>query len=294
MALMTELCFTPRAPSRPLARHPLLRSAIAVVALASFAATYSDIATADPGQVLQPAPGMHVRARHSSRDAADDLLGDALRDVKLRAEQRTQIDQIKKDAREQHAALRASRRVLLEATASQMEAAKFDRSSLKAPVDAMMQAFTKDSRVERTALDKLHAVLDKDQRAQLASAIEAQLGHGALLDAGDVRRLAEDLKLDKEQRDHLTAWFKDQSKTDKESRAQAKERERKLLDAFKADKFQSELAYPLAAARTRPQEEADRLVAIAEQIHPTLNAEQRALAATMLRDRATGSAGLRF
>lgn len=288
---MTELRFTSRAPSRS---SRIVRHAALAFALAASAASYSERAVADPGQVLQPAPGMRVRARHAARDAAEDLLGDALRDVKLRPEQRTQIDQLKKDALTTHTALRAAKRVLLEATALQMEASKFDRWALKAPVDAVMQAWEKDSRAERIALDKLHALLDKEQRAQLAAAIEAQLGHGDAGEAGDVRRLGEDLKLDKEQREHLAAWFKDQAKAERESRAQAKDRERKLLDAFKGDKFKSDQAYPLATARVRPQEETDRLVAVAEQLHPVLSGEQRALAATMLRDRASSGAALRF
>ena len=288
---MTELRFSSRAPSRS---SRILRHAVLAFALAAGAASYSELAVADPGQVLQPAPGMRIRARHASRDAAEDLLGDALRDVKLRPEQRTQIDQIKKDALTQHAALRAAKRVLLEAAAVQIEGSKFDRWALKGPVDAVMQAWEKDSRAERTALDKLHAVLDKEQRTQLASAIDAQLGHGDAWEAGEVRRLGEDLKLDKEQREHLSAWFKEQAKAERESHAQAKDRERKLLDAFKGDKFQADQAYPLATARLRPQQEADRFVAVAEQLHPVLSGEQRALAATMLRDRASSGAALRF
>ena len=286
-----------------------LRRSLAAVAVLVGASSLSGIAMADPGQIQQPAPGIRIRARHASRDAAEDLLGVALRDVKLRPDQRAQIEPIKKEATSKRAALRAAKRALLEATASQIEAARFDRVALKRPIDAVLLAWADDSRAERGALDKLHVVLEKEQREQLSNAIEAQLGHDGhdghdgrdgregrddAWEGGDVRRLGEDLKLDKEQRHQLSAWFKEQAKGERESHSQAKERERRLLEAFKGDKYQSEQAYPAAAARARPQEEVDRFIAVAEQLHPVLTVEQRAIAATMLRDRATSGAALRF
>jgi Spy/CpxP family protein refolding chaperone len=251
-----------------------------------------------PGQIVQPAPASHtrVRVRHT-QTVAGDLLGDALGEVTLRPAQRAQIDAIKKEAGAKHAAVKKAKKALLEALASQVGTGKLDRAGIQQSIDEMMLATMEEAKAHRAALDKLHALLDKAQRAQLAAAIEART---AKTDDDkhpgreEMRRLTDVLKLTPEQRAKVAAFFKDQTKDDREHGAQAKAREHKMLEAFKGDKYDADKVVPPSAVRAQTQQEVSRLLAVVAHVLPVLTPEQRKVAADMLLDRANGSTSLKL
>lgn len=278
-------------------RISLTSAALALGALA-FGATAFAAPPAQPGQIVQPAPGGRARARHrTTHTVAGDLLGQALADVTLRPEQRAQVDAIKKEGGLKHAAVKKAKKVVLETLAAQVGAGKFDRAAMQESIDEMMLATMDEAKAHRVALDKLHALLDKHQRAQLATAIEARMTadtddkHAA---HEEMRRLVDVLKLTPDQRTKVASFFKDQKKDDSEHGTQAKEREHKMLEAFKGDKYDADKVLPMSAVRAHAQQEVGRLLGVVQHIMPVLTPEQRAVAAEMLLDRANGSTSLKL
>ncbi len=275
-----------------------LSSAALVLGALAFGAPAFAAPPAQPGKIVQPAPGGRARMhRRTTHTVAGDLLGQALADVTLRADQRTMVDAIKKEAGLKHAAVKKTKKIVLETLAAQIGAGKFDRAAMQQSVDEMMLATMEEAKAHRIALDKLHALLDKTQRAQLATAIDARL----TADTDDkhaireeMRRLVDVLKLTPDQRKKVASFFKDQNKDDSEHGVQAKEREHKMLEAFKGDKYDADKVLPMSAVRSHAQQEVARLLSVVQHILPVLTPEQRAIAAEMLLDRANGSASLKL
>lgn len=274
-----------------------LRISLASAVFAALAVSSSAFAAppAEPGQIVQPAPGGRVRAHHRSSPAGD-LLGDALNQVTLRAEQRAFIDGIRKEAASKHAAVKKAKKALLEALAAQVGAGKIDRDAIKQATDELMLKAMEEAKAQRAALDKLHALLDKAQRAQLASALDARVTSDDEKHAAreEMRRLTDVLKLTPEQRKKIGSIVKDVDQDDGPHGAQAKERDHKMLEAFKADKYDADRVMPMSAVRTRMHGEVSHLVAIIEHLLPTLSPEQRLLAADLLLEHANGSATLKL
>lgn len=250
---------------------------------------------AQPGQIVQPAPSPRVRT-HRRATPADDMLGDALSHVTLRPEQRALVDGIRKEAASKHAAVKKAKKALLEGLASQIGTGKFDRQAMQSAVDELMLKVMEEAKAQRSALDKLHALLDKNQRAQLATAIESRMGDGDDKHAAreEMRRLTDVLKLTPEQQKKIGAMIKDTDKDDGPHGAKAKEREHKMLEAFKADKYDADKVLPMSAVRSRMQTEVGHLFSIVQHLLPTMTSEQRNIAADLLIEHANGSASLKL
>ena len=287
-----------------------ITSASLLVGALAFAAPASAAPSppvAQPAQSAQPAPAAHVHA-HRAHNAPGDLLGDALSDVTLRPDQRAAVDQVKKDASAKRAAVKKANKALLEALAAQVQAGAFDRAALESSVDDVTSAVADEAKAQRASLDKLHALLDKTQRIQLASAMEARLARDAREAVGgdkraardEFRKLAGDVKLTPEQRKAVSAFLKEPAKDakdvkeEREHHAQAKEREKKQLDAFRADKYQADQSLPAAAARLNPPQDIARLLTVTQHLVPLLTPEQRTVAADKLRERADGNGSLKL
>jgi Spy/CpxP family protein refolding chaperone len=273
-----------------------LTSALVLGALAAAAPSFA-APPIEPGKVVQPAPaGGRIRAHKRTRSVTGDLLGDALNDVTLRPEQRAQIDAIKKEAGAKHAAVKKGKKALLEALAAQIGAGKFDAEAMKQASDELMLATMDEAKTHRHALDKLHALLDKKQRAQLAAAIETRMGADDDKRAGreEMRRLTDILKLTPEQQKKMAAVFGEDKKDDHDRGEKAKSREQKMLEAFKSDKYDADKVLPMSAVRASAQQEVSHLFAVVKRILPVLTPEQRVLAADLLIEHANGSATLKL
>jgi Spy/CpxP family protein refolding chaperone len=274
-----------------------LRISLASAVFATLAVSSSAFAAppAQPGQIVQPAPTARGRMHHRSSPAGD-LLGSALGEVTLRPDQRAFIDGIRKEASAKHAAVKKAKKALLETLAAQVGAGKMDRDAIKKATDELMLKVMDEAKAQRGALDKLHALLDKAQRAQLASALDARVSSDDDKHAGrdEMRRLTDVLKLTPEQRKKIGGVVKDVVEDDGPHGAQAKERDHKMLEAFKADKYDADKVLPMSAVRARMQSEIGHLVAVLEHLVPVMSPEQRAVAADLLLEHANGNAALKL
>ena len=215
-------------------------------------------------------------------------VADALSSVPLRADQRTDIEQMATDADTRHTAARAAHAQLAEAIAAQIEAGAIDRAALLPKIDATADALATSRPADRAALLHLHAILTADQRAQFVDAMQSRRkakheGHGM---HGRMEQWAKDLQLTDDQRTQITAIVKAQFSAHKDAMHamhDAHEHGHDFMDSFKSD----QLAPPRPAddARAHANRRADSFLGIATQVLPLLTPAQRALAATKIRAR---------
>src|SRR5262249_1012851 len=134
------------------------------------------------------------------------MVGEALGEVPLRADQRATIEKLAQEAEDRHTPMVSGRRQLMLAFADQIETGTIDKAALEAQIDRVMADLEKTRAQDRAAIVKLHDVLDADQRNAFVDALEKQMKakQGEAFDRmGGVARLkhlADELKLTDDQR----------------------------------------------------------------------------------------------
>lgn len=177
------------------------------------------------------------------------IVGAALGEVPLRPEQRAKLEILVKDADARHASGLVARKELMAAFADQVERGAIDRAALAPKIEAAKGEAMRLRPEDLAALDQVHAILDKEQRAAFVSALEDELRgamrggghhgehgkkgrHGRGEDAKDeashedrgagfwrMKALAEEMKLTDAQRDQV----KEKLKTLHEAHAEGRE-----------------------------------------------------------------------
>jgi Spy/CpxP family protein refolding chaperone len=222
------------------------------------------------------------------------LVGDALGDVPLRPEQRAELEKMATDAEARHQAMAPARKDLMEALAVQIESGKIDRTALQPKIDATADAWAKARDDDRAALERMHAILDTDQRAKFVDALQARFeakrgdhkGHH-----GEMKQWAEDLKLTDAQRSQIKDAMRAQWKAGREhNEASAvtemkahKDHGQQVLQAFKGDRFVMDEVAPKKDTRMMATKMSGHLIRMAETVMPILTPEQRTIAASKLR-----------
>jgi hypothetical protein len=79
------------------------------------------------------------------------LVGEALGDVPLRPDQRTELEKLASDAEARHQATLSARKDIVDAVAAQVEAGKIDRAALQPKIDAAADAWAKVQGDDRAA-----------------------------------------------------------------------------------------------------------------------------------------------
>jgi Spy/CpxP family protein refolding chaperone len=249
------------------------------------------------------------------------LIGDALGEVALRPDQRTELEKLAVAADQRHAAMGVGKKELMLAVADQVEKGAIDRTALQPKIDRIISDLEKGRPDDSAALARVHAILDPDQRNAFADALESKFkgGHrggkhhggegsekGEAGEAGKhggpmagmhaMKQLAEDLKLTDDQKSQI----KDALKSGHEGHGFREMREnmgqgKRVLDSFRSDKFDATAAAPPPEKlRERATAGTTRMVGVAEKILPILTPEQRKLAADKLRTMANAGAEMPF
>jgi len=264
------------------------------------------------GTVTGEAPATAQQAATKAPIAQDahgpvKLIGAALGEVPLRPTQRTEIEKLAADAEARHQAGGAERKALLEAVAAQVEAGKIDRAALQPKIDAAAAAFAKNQDADRAAFEKLHDILDSDQRAAFVAAVQAKLAemkaewkskgddqkgeHRGARRGGPMREWATALKLTDDQKKQIWDAMKDKFKAmhaaDGDHKGhegfRGREMGKKVLEAFKGDKFVMNDVAPKIDAKAAANKMSDRMLGMLEVALPILTPEQRTLAAQKIR-----------
>lgn len=281
----------------------------AVVPAAAFAAGCSGATSEQPhtsASAMSKAPvaeGTHGPVR---------FVGSALGEVALRPEQRAKLETILKDAETRHASGLGARTELMTALADQVERGSIDRAALAPKIEAVRAGALQVRPQDLAALDEVHAVLDKEQRAAFVDALESKFkegfrhghkgrhgkqgeakgDHAGMAGPWHLKQLAEDLKLTDAQKDSIKeklhalheAEGKEKDKEGKHDRRGGFARMRQAkqaLESFKNDDFKAQslaaLAPPADGSR------AEHMLKAAEAVLPVLTPEQRKIAADRLR-----------
>lgn len=238
------------------------------------------------------------------------IVGAALGDVALRADQRAKLETILKDAEARHATTSGPRKDLVLAFADQVEKGAIDRAALAPKIDAAKAGGQKVRPEDLAALDQVHAILDKEQRAAFVDALEDHVkgawrgkrghgkdGHGDKGAAGmwRMKQMAERLQLTDAQKDQIkeklkalhAAHDKDGGKGEhgKRGRHGGLRQAKQALESFKNDDFKAaSLGEALGGGGAdKGAAHLTRMVDVAEAVLPVLTPEQRKIAAEELR-----------
>ncbi len=235
----------------------------------------------------------------------------ALATIPLRADQRTAIEQLATDTETKNAPVRQAREQLVLALADQIQAGTIDRAALQPKIDAITSEWQKAQPVDRAAFERLHELLTPDQRAALANALQGDMNAPHHEHMMRMQKWVADLGLTQDQQDQIRAKLADKWREHAVEHATAatsgadtatmaggavegmmhgrvmRERTQKMLEAFKGDKFSMDAAMPIPAGmQGHAREFSGRMLEMVETVLPILTPEQRALAASKLRERA--------
>lgn len=105
------------------------------------------------------------------------VVGDALGEVALRPEQRTEIEKLVAEAAARHTNMGGGRKELMLAFADQIEKGSLDKGALQPKIDKVVADIEKVRPDDAAALARLHAILDNDQRSAFVDALESQMKH---------------------------------------------------------------------------------------------------------------------
>jgi Spy/CpxP family protein refolding chaperone len=229
------------------------------------------------------------------------IVGEALGEVALRPDQRTEIEKLAADAETRHAPLLDGKKQLMLAFADQVEKGAIDRAVLQSSLDKVMADVEKSRNDDRAAIAKLHDILDKQQRNDFVDALEKSFkgkhgfreGEGPPGKAfGHMHKLAEDLNLTDDQKDKIKDVFKESWHDMKKGnhgawgRGHGRHEGKHALEAFREDKLDLDKVAPPMDLKAMANDGVDRVSKIASQILPILTPEQRKIAADKLREMA--------
>ena len=218
------------------------------------------------------------------------VIGEALGEVPLRPDQRTELDKLATDADARHEGMRKARVAFMEELATQVEKGALDKAALQTKVDLAADSFEKARPADRAAIQRTHDLLDASQRILFVDALKGKLHHGMDREGGfaRMREWATDLKLTDQQRDELKSKLREEFHKHHEEGARSWKGHHpgKMLEGFKEDSFKVDEAAPPVDAKAAAKQMSDRLVRMVEIALPVLTQEQRGIAAKKMRDHA--------
>ena len=248
------------------------------------------------------------------------MFGEALGEVALGPDQRTELEKLAVTADARHAAMADGKKDLMLAIADQIDKGSIDKAALQPKIDRIVADLEKRRPEDSAALTRMHAILDPEQRNAFVDALESRFkgkhhggGHhgekgpkGEAAEKGEhrgrmggmhaMKQLADDLKLTDDQKSQI----KDVLKGAHEGHSFREMGERmgegkKVLESFRTDKFDaSSAAPPPETLRARAATGSSRFIGIAEKVLPILTPDQRKIAADKLRGMANSGADVPF
>ena len=229
-----------------------------------------------------------ARVRRAAFDVEHEgparLLWRALRGVHISSEQREQIDKLRIAARTRHGSARVRADELAETLAAQVEGARVNRVSLRAPVDALVAEWKLTDPADRSDLERLHSILDAEQRERLTRMARAFLAR-----RGQPRRLAARLPADLELTVAQRARIRDALRRPAGRRAglamrAARARVARFLAAFKSAHFVVSEVEPPIDTRRLARAMSTRFARRLDAVLPVLTVGQRVLLARHIRE----------
>lgn len=286
-------------------------------------------ATTEPAQSAQSNLTRAPLAAATQLKGPERVIAQAFADVPLRPEQRSEIEQMFRDASTRHEPVQKAWTDFSLALAQQVDAGTIDKAALQPKIDAIAAERAKVQDQDRAAIERAHALLTPDQRVALIDSLEAtflekgaahvgaaQLGPQHI--AGDrvgpqgrgmgMKQWADDLKLTDDQRskieENMHAQFAARGGDEHDGPGAAdghgerhhrfggmKEHWDQFKAAFESDHFVMDEVAPKRDVQERAQKMSGHLIDMASAALPVLTPEQRTIAATKLREHAQAQEG---
>ena len=218
------------------------------------------------------------------------FIGDALSQVALRSDQRVAIEKLATDAEARHASQQTLRTNLASAVATQVEAGKIDETALQPQIDALAASWEQQRPLDHAAFQKLHDLLDANQRQAFVDAMHANMkakhgehqGHGAKMQEWSTALNLTDAQKD-QIKSSMQAEFASHKSELAQKLAEGKEKRGHILDNFAADNFNVDQAMPQDDVKAKAAEMSSHMIRFVEIALPTLTADQRKIAADKIR-----------
>lgn len=221
-----------------------------------------------------------------------------MKKLDLRADQRVAVESLAKDMKRKAKPLRKLRKQAMAQVAAGVRAGKIDQAAVEALIQ---QAKTQAKALKPdflTSLNKLHAILDPQQRAQLVQIIkekkQKRFHKFRGKHRGKMKKMAKKLNLTEDQKDQIKAAMHTQFSQFKKDRPamRGKWKQRRAdavaaAAAFTSDSFD---ARSLALFKKGPgmvAHKGKRMIALSEAVLPMLTDAQREKLATIIEKRAT-------
>ncbi|MBX3207102.1 MAG: Spy/CpxP family protein refolding chaperone [Labilithrix sp.] len=216
----------------------------------------------------------------------------ALADVELRPEQEEAVGKLKAEAKERHAPVREARRGLMLAVAEQIEKGKIDRCALAPEIKKVASAMAEARPGDREAMEKLHSILDPDQRTRFVDALKRHWeSHQKSFDAAAMTdKISRELDLTDDQKDkvrHILSGLKEIAEAEP-AHAEHRALWSRILEAFKGDHFDLDEVAPSKDVAEKTTKRIEGHLWAAEALLPVLTEQQRGVLADKLRSKAQG------
>jgi Spy/CpxP family protein refolding chaperone len=261
---------------------------ISVCSVVSLGLAAPAIASAHPvdqqeeEDVASTSEALHGGAKHLWQDALDA--------VDLRPDQKDAVDKLKSDAKERHAPVKAAKGELMMAVADQIEDGDINRCELDSQVEKVAKAMAKARPGDRDAMEKLHSILDPEQRGRFVDALKQgwEKHKSKHSPKALVEKMDKDLHLTGKQKENLEQIFTAlrEIREAEPGHAEHKERWRKILEAFKGDHFDLDEVAPMGDVMEKSKKKIEGRLWAAEAVIPVLDEEQRKVVAEKIRDKA--------
>jgi Spy/CpxP family protein refolding chaperone len=213
----------------------------------------------------------------------------------LRADQRATLETMAKDLAPRLAPARKLRAEAVTEIARQVRAGKIDRARLEALLKRAEALHATLRPTVLVAVNNLHRTLDAGQRSKLLAALEKGHGRrGHRHGLRSLRKVAKQLQLTDDQLDRIQAAVKESWGGVGERLSVMLKLHDQIEDArkaFKEDTFNAADLEILKAVPGLVKTRVERAIRAAEKVLPILSAEQRALAAKLIEERAARKGG---
>jgi Spy/CpxP family protein refolding chaperone len=215
------------------------------------------------------------------------LVDGALAGIDLRPDQKDALQKLGADVDVKVGAVDQAKRDALLALAKQIGSGTVDKDALQPQMQAVEQAAAAASPDVRSAFQKMHDILDADQRTQFVSNFKDELkkAQNALDPKTQLDKLSQNLSLTDDQKQKVAGILESDQGADDEMHRRIET----VLDAFPSDTFSIDQVLPAGSVQDRTHKVLDRIADNASQITDILTPEQRTTAADAITSKVSGS-----
>lgn len=241
------------------------------------------------GPKLRPGTPTPKVIQAATSDANDivQLVDESLSGITLRDDQSTALQKLGNEIDAKVGTVDQARRDGVLILARQIQAGTIDRAAVRPDTQEILRAAAAASVDLRGGFEKMHDILDADQRKLFVSRFrEAVDERASMIDAKtQIEEWSNALELSDQQKEKLGAIFADDTVPNDVERARAD----LVLAAFLGDEFSPDELLPAGSVTARTQEMLDHIIDVTDRVTQMLTPAQRKTAAEAIEAKASAS-----